>query len=255
MSRPKARGSVTLASLEQEFAWLCSRACNIMVQATQQQQHQQNQRAGRPRTANERDCTQLIQRHAALLQKGLNLDHVPNVAELQRASFPRLRQCARLQFLADFIGASGAERGCPGALLARALVAQPYVDVTKCRVELDPPSAQPPVLFVGQPMQLRFLPLTQYEEACPHRADLQVELLIRRGATEFSPAKGGELGSARILRSLTVFKDMFTLSAPGTGAGAANNECSREESERNEFYERLRKLQTVSFLPDTSSTS
>ncbi|CAD5232657.1 unnamed protein product [Bursaphelenchus xylophilus] len=209
----RAKGSTTLSNLETEFAWLCSKACNIMVQSTN--------RPNRPSSA--RDCYEVIQKHGVLLQKGLNLDHVPNVAELARDSFPSLRKSDDLQFLADFISASP---DTLGGLLATALVTDSYIDVAKCKVEVEPL-----VGFVtNQPIRLSLVPLTQYGEVCL-KNDLQVQFTVKKGATESSPVRAKDGESGRIFKTLTVFKDMFKV---GSKSG---------DDSKNEYYEKIRQLQ------------
>lgn len=76
----------------------------------------------------------MIQKHGSLLQKGLNLADVPSLAELNRGNFPKLCHSEQLEFLADFIATNP---NTLGGSLATALVAEPFVDVTKCSIEVD----------------------------------------------------------------------------------------------------------------------
>ncbi|KAI6189442.1 RCR-type E3 ubiquitin transferase [Aphelenchoides bicaudatus] len=207
-----SRGSVTLSNLEQEFAWLCSTACNLIIQSTTKPSNE--------RRINSKDCHELIQKHGVLLQKGLNLSDVPSLAELNRESFPKLEQ---LEFLADFIAANSSTSG--GAL-ATALVAEPYIDLNKSLIEVNGDE-----FAVGRQLKFRFVSKTQYDN-CVMRPDMQVQFVIKRGVTQSTPRKSGP-DSAKIMRTLTVFKDLINV-----------DQAERQSTDKfDEHYNFLRDLQ------------
>ncbi|KAI6241073.1 RCR-type E3 ubiquitin transferase [Aphelenchoides fujianensis] len=215
------RGSVSIASLEQEFAWLCSTACDLIVRSTLRK----DEEAGGRKRPIDRECQDLIQRHGALLQKGLNLTAVPTLAQLNKTGTPQLESSDSLQFLADFISASSET---DGGLLARALIVDPFVDVARCRTEVDGGE-----FAVGRPVNLKVDLRTQFDDrVLKAPAELQVEFVVRRGA--LATRSLVRTDSARILRSLTVFNDLVASNNP-----AGDEKAAEEEDE----WRRLRELQ------------
>ncbi|CAD5224052.1 unnamed protein product [Bursaphelenchus okinawaensis] len=213
LSSPKANGSTTLFNLETEFTWLCSKGCNIMVQSTNSPSIKQSVN---------QDCFEVIQKHGVLLQKGLNLDHVPTVAELTRDTFPSLRKSDNIQFLADFISASP---NSLGGLLATVLIVEPYIDIGMSKIEIDPLVG----FITNQPIRLRVLPVNQYGEQC-FKNDMSVQVTVKKGVTESSPAKTNDKVSKKIFRSLTVFNNMFQVAA-------------KTNDTKDGYYDKLRQLQ------------
>lgn len=63
--------------LEQEFIWLCSNACRLLIQAPMAD----SERFKRLSIA-ERNSQVLIEKHGILLKKGLNLDEVPTLQQI-----------------------------------------------------------------------------------------------------------------------------------------------------------------------------
>ncbi|KAI6226542.1 RCR-type E3 ubiquitin transferase [Aphelenchoides fujianensis] len=138
-----------------------------------------------------------------------------------------------LQFLADFISASSET---DGGLLAQALIVDPFVDVARCRTEVDGGE-----FAVGRPVNLKVDLRTQFDDrVLKAPAELQVEFVVRRGALAArSPVR---TDSARILRSLTVFNDLVACEQPGRrreggrmrrkcGDDSANCRCQLQNEE------------------------
>lgn len=82
---------------------------------------------------------------------------------------------------------------------------------------------------------MRFVSKTQYD-VCVVRQDMQVEFVVKRGATSSTPRKtAGD--SARIMRTLTVFNDLVNI---------GKSEADHLGDEADEQYHLLRELQKVS---------
>ncbi|KAI6207356.1 RCR-type E3 ubiquitin transferase [Aphelenchoides besseyi] len=240
------RGSASIASLEQEFAWLCSTACNLIVRSTLRDEQSESENKSRRSIQLDRE---LIQRHGGLLQKGLNLSTVPTLAQINQYGTPKLNitECKSylqipkrfrlaLHFLADFIASKNES---DGGLLSQLLIVEPFVDVSRCHLEVSSSD-----FTVGRPVNLRLKLRTQYDENVKSPpADMQIELIVRRGALP-SRSYNRNADSARILRSLTIFNDLVQ-----------TEEIEEEQSDDDGEWRRLREIQkTEPYRPFSSGS-
>uniref|UniRef100_A0A914XYK6 Uncharacterized protein n=1 Tax=Panagrolaimus superbus TaxID=310955 RepID=A0A914XYK6_9BILA len=115
--------------LEQQFAWLISSACRLLVQAPS---YGKNAKKMQER---EEIMHEIIRKHGTLLKKGLHIDHLPTIKDAMTKKFPSIVSTQERTFLDEFIQASTESSA---GRLARALsFDQPFVDLSLSTIEIE----------------------------------------------------------------------------------------------------------------------